>query len=341
MTSERGTVIKLGAFVVVMATLIAFLFVIFGQYRTGSTYGYSAVFADVSRLKGGDTVRVAGVRVGTVNSLSMRPDKTVLVNFDADRNIVLTTGTRAAVRYLNLTGDRYLELVEGPGSTTIQSPGSQIPVDRTAPALDLDLLLGGLKPVIQGLNPQEVNALTSSLLQIFQGEGGTLESLLSRTSSFSNTLAANNQVIEQLIDHLNTVVATIAKDKGKFSQTVDRLERFISELSADRDPIGAAIDSLDNATGSLADLLTNARPPLAGTVNQLNRVAPLLLAGKDRIDLQLQKTPENLRKLIRLGAYGSFIQYYICGLSLRVTDLQGRTAVFPFVKQEGGRCSEP
>jgi phospholipid/cholesterol/gamma-HCH transport system substrate-binding protein len=341
MTSARRTVIKLGAFTVVMATLIVFLFVIFGQFRTGSTYGYSAVFADVSRLKGGDTVRVAGVRVGTVNGVSMRPDTKVLVKFDADRNIVLTTGTRAAVRYLNLTGDRYLELIEGPGSTKIQSPGSEIPVDRTAPALDLDLLLGGLKPVIQGLNPQDVNALTSSLLQIFQGEGGTLESLLSRTSSFSNTLAANSQVIEQLIDHLNTVVATIAKDGNKFSQTVDRLERLVSELSADRDPIGAAIDSLTNATGSLADLLTKARPPLAGTVDQLNRVAPLLLAGKDRIDLQLQKTPENLRKLVRLGAYGSFIQYYICGLSVRVTDLQGRTAVFPWIKQEGGRCAEP
>ncbi len=341
MTSARATIIKLGAFVIVMATLIVFLFVIFGQYRSGSTYGYSAVFANVSRLKGGDTVRVAGIRVGTVNSVSMRPDKTVLVKFNADRNIVLTTGTRAAVRYLNLTGDRYLELVEGPGSTTIQSPGSQIPVDRTSPALDLDLLLGGLKPVIQGLNPKDVNALTSSLLQIFQGEGGTLESLLSKTSSFSNTLADNNEVIEHLIDHLNTVVATIAKDGNKFSQTVDRLERLISELSAHRDPIGAAIDSLNNATASLADLLTNARPPLTGTVDQLNRVAPLLLAGKDRIDLQLQKTPENLRKLIRLGAYGSFIQYYICGLSVRVTDLQGRTAVFPWIKQEGGRCAEP
>ncbi|HZE15592.1 MAG TPA: MlaD family protein, partial [Mycobacterium sp.] len=66
MTSARRTVIKLGAFVVVMAVLIVFLFFIFGQYRTGSTYGYSAVFNDVSRLKAGDTVRVAGIRVGTV-----------------------------------------------------------------------------------------------------------------------------------------------------------------------------------------------------------------------------------------------------------------------------------
>ena len=341
MTHAWRTVIKLGAFGVVMALLTTGLFFVFGEYQTGSSYGYSAVFADVSRLKGGDTVRVAGLRVGTVDSVSMQPDKTVLVKFDADRNIVLTAGTKAAVRYLNLVGDRYLELIDGPGSTRVLSAGSQIPVDRTAPALDLDLLLGGLKPVIQGLNPQDVNALSSSLLEIFQGEGGTLESLLSKTSSFSNTLADNNQVVEQLIDNLNTVVGTIAKDGDKFSQSVDRLQRLITELSADRDPIGAAIDSLSNATASLADLLTDARPPLAGTVDQLNRVAPLLVQDQGRLDAQLQKTPDNLRKLIRLGSYGSWVNYYICGLNFRATDLQGRTAVFPWIKQEGGRCSEP
>ena len=71
----------------------------------------------MSRLKTGQTVRVAGIRVGTVNGVALRPDKKVLVTFDADRGVVLTTGTRAVVRYLNLVGDRYLELVDGPGST--------------------------------------------------------------------------------------------------------------------------------------------------------------------------------------------------------------------------------
>jgi phospholipid/cholesterol/gamma-HCH transport system substrate-binding protein len=342
MTGSRlATVTKFGVFAAVMVVLTAFLFFIFSQVRTGATNGYSAVFADASRLKSGQTVRVAGIRVGTVNSVSLLPDKKALVKFDADRSIVLTTGTRAVVRYLNLVGDRYLELLDGPGSTRVLAPGSQIPVDRTAPALDLDLLLGGLKPVIQGLNPQDVNALTSSLLQILQGQGGTLESLLARTSSFSNTLADHNQVVEQLIDNFDTVVDTIAKDGDKFSAAIDGLERLISGLSADRDRIGTAIESLNNGTASLADLLTNARPPLAGTVHQLNRLAPLLDQDKGRLEAQIQKIPENARKLVRLGAYGSFINYYICGLAIRATDLSGRTVVFPWVKQEGGRCAEP
>jgi phospholipid/cholesterol/gamma-HCH transport system substrate-binding protein len=276
-----------------------------------------------------------------VTDVSLQPDKKVLVEFDADRTVVLTTGTKAAIRYLNLVGDRYLELLDGAGSTRVMPAGAQIPADYTQPALDLDLLLGGLKPVISGLNPRDVNALTAALLQIFQGQGGTLESLMSKTSSFSNALADNTQVVQQLIDNLNTVVGTLAKDGDTFSGAIDRFERLVTALSTDRDPIGDAITSLDNGTASIGDLLTNARRPLAGTVDQLNRLAPLLDQDKNRIDAALQKAPENYRKLTRLGAYGSFINQYLCAAAVRVTDLQGRTAIFPWFKQKGGRCAEP
>jgi phospholipid/cholesterol/gamma-HCH transport system substrate-binding protein len=340
MTRSTGTLIKFTIFAVVMAMLTAFLFLVFNETRTGATNGYSAVFADASRLKPGDTVRVAGIRVGTVEDVSLQADRKVLVKFDADRNIVLTTATKAQVRYLNLVGDRYLELVDTPGSTQILPVGSKIPADRTAPALDLDLLLGGLKPVIQGLNPEDVNALTASLIQVLQGQGGTLDSLFSKTSSFTNSLADNNEVIEQLIEDLKSTLDILSKDGDDFSGAIDRLDQLVQGLSADRDPIGEAITSLDNGTASLADLLGRARSPLAGTVDQLNRLAPLLDSDKDRLDASLQRAPELYRKLARVGSYGAFFPYYICGIAFRASDLEGRTVQFPWIKQETGRCAE-
>jgi phospholipid/cholesterol/gamma-HCH transport system substrate-binding protein len=335
-----GTLIKFGIFAVVMAILTAFLFFIFGQVRTGATNGYSATFADASRLEAGDTVRVAGIRVGTVKDVSLDADRKVLIKFDADRSIVLTTGTKAQIRYLNLVGDRYLELVDTPGSTKILPVGSRIPEDRTAPALDLDLLLGGLKPVIQGLNPQDVNALSASLIQVLQGQGGTLDSLFTKTSSFTNSLADNNEVIEQLIEDLKNTLDTVSKDGDEFSGAIDRLEKLIKGLSADRDPIGEAITSLDNGTASLSDLLGRARSPLAGTISELNRLAPLLDSDKDRLDASLQRAPELYRKLARVGSYGSFFPYYICGIAFRASDLQGRTVQFPWIRQDTGRCAQ-
>ncbi|WP_123024651.1 MCE family protein [Mycolicibacterium stellerae] len=341
MTRSTGTLIKFTAFGLVMALLTVFLFLVFNQTRTGATNGYSAVFADASRLKAGDTVRIAGIRVGTVGDVQLQADKNVLVKFDTDRSIKLTTGTKAAIRYLNLVGDRYMELVDSPADATkILPAGAQIPKDRTAPALDLDLLLGGLKPVIQGLNPQDVNALTGSLIQILQGQGGTLESLFSKSSSFTNSLADNNQVIEQLIEDLKTTLVTLSKDGDQFGGAIDRLQKLVSGLSADRDPIGTAIESLNNGTTSLADLLGRANPPLDGTIDQLDKLAPILDNDKDRLEATLQRLPGIYKKLARVGSYGAFFPYYICAVTVRASDLQGRTVVFPWIKQETGRCRE-
>jgi phospholipid/cholesterol/gamma-HCH transport system substrate-binding protein len=338
MTRSLGTLIKFGIFALVMVVLTAFLFLVFNQTRTGSTNSYSAIFKDASRLEAGDTVRVAGIRVGTVDDVTLQPDRTVLVKFDADKSVRLTTGTKAAIRYLNLVGDRYMELVETPGSTMFLDPGAQLPLDRTAPALDLDMLLGGLKPVIQGLNPQDVNALSASLIQILQGQGGTLDSLFSKTSSFTTSIADNNQVVEDLIENLKTTLATLDTDGDQFSGTIDKLDQLVKGLSSDRDPIGTAIQSLDNGTASLSDLLGQARPPLAGTIEQVSRLAPVLSSDLPKLDATIQRLPEIYRKLARVGSYGSFFPYYICGISVRASDFEGRTVVFPWIKQETGRC---
>jgi phospholipid/cholesterol/gamma-HCH transport system substrate-binding protein len=340
MTRSFGTLIKFAIFGLVMIVLTAFLFVVFSGTRTGATNGYSAIFADASRLKAGDGVRIAGIRVGTVTDVALQEDRRVLVDFDADRSVKLTTGTKAAVRYLNLVGDRYMELVDTPGSTMTMPPGSQLPIDRTVPALDLDMLLGGLKPVIQGLNPKDVNALSASLVQILQGQGGTLDSLLGRTSSFTSSIADNSAVVEDLIENLKNTLDTLSKDGDDFSGAIDKLEQLVKGLSSDRDPIGTAIQQLDMGTASLSDLLTRVRPPLAGTIEQVSRLAPVLNSDNPTLDATLKRLPEIYRKLARVGSYGSFFPYYLCGITFRASDLEGRTVVFPWIKQETGRCAD-
>ncbi|GAB2659401.1 MCE family protein [Nocardia goodfellowii] len=339
MNAQRnGPLLKFGVFAAVMLVLSGVLIVVFSNYRAGAAEAYSADFIDSSGLRAGDTVRIAGVRVGTVRTVTLRADHQVTVEFETDRGIALTDGTRVAIRYLNLVGDRYLELTEGPGSTALLQPGARIPAEKTMPALDLDLLLGGLKPVIQGLNARDVNAFTWSLLEIMQGREGTMDSLLSKTASFTTALADNGTVVQQLIDNLNTVMRTLSQDGAQFGLTIDRLEQLVTQLSQDRDPIGAAIIALENGTASVADLLTQARPPLAGTIDQLARLAPALDADRLTLEQALQRAPENFRKMARTGTYGNFIQYYMCQLTVRVSDPSGEVVVLPAVTQDSGRC---
>lgn len=72
------------------------------------------------------------------------------------------------MRYLNLIGDRYLELKRGDSDRKMPSGGT-IPVERTEPALDLDALIGGFRLLFRALDPEKVNNIARSIITVFQG----------------------------------------------------------------------------------------------------------------------------------------------------------------------------
>ncbi|BDU04285.1 MCE family protein [Nocardia cyriacigeorgica] len=337
---NTATKVKLGIFTLVMTLIFTGLVIVFSEVRFARENGYNAVFTSASGMLPGDKVRIAGVPVGSVTSVEVGKDHLAHVEFDVDRKFKLYSSTRATIRYENLVGDRYLELLEGPGSIDILPEGSTIGLDRTAPALDLDMLLGGFKPLLRGLDPAQVNDLTNALLQVFQGQGGTLVSLLNSGGSFAKTLADRDALIGSVIDNLNAVLATIDERDEQFTTTINELQRLVSGLAADRDPIGAALPRIAGATGDLTDLLAQARPDLKNTVQQIDRVATNVNNGSDTVQWVLERLPETYKQLIRIGSYGSFLQLYVCETNFLVDGPDGKpmSVVFPG-GQDTGRCA--
>ena len=336
----RATSVKLLIFTTVMAIVFAGLAIVFSQFRFGSSESYRATFADASGLATGDKVRIAGVPVGSVESVAVDADNRAEVKFAVDSQYTLLQSTKATVRYENLVGDRYLELLEGQGSVEPLPAGGSIPVEQTAPALDLDLLLGSFKPLLRSLDPAQVNDLSAALLQVFQGQGGTLVSLLGSTSSFTNTLADRDRLIGDVIVNLNTVLGSIDDKGDQFSTTIDQLQQLVSGLAQDRGPIGDALPRIAEATGSLASLLQGTRPDLQAAIEQTNRTANQLVLGQDDIDKSLSRLPADYRKLIRVGTYGDFFQFFLCQNTFKFTAEDGSTVVLPTAEQTTGRCAK-
>ncbi|MFC9514900.1 MCE family protein [Nocardiaceae bacterium NPDC056970] len=338
----RATTVKFLAFTTVMVLIFAGLAIVFSQARFSSTDGYRAVFTNASGLKSGEKVRIAGVPVGTVKGVDVGSDNLAHVKFDVDTKYPLLQSTRATIRYENLVGDRYLELLDGEGSSESLAKGGTIPESQTAPALDLDLLLGGFKPLLRGLSAEQVNDLSGALLQVLQGQGGTLVSLLGNTSSFTSTLADRDKLIGDVITNLNTTLKTI-NDKGdQFSTTIDQLQQLVTGLAQDRDPIGAAIPKIATATGDLAQLLQGARPDLQSTIAHTGDLATNLQNGQDDINWVLERLPDAYRKLIRTGSYGAFFQFYTCSVRFKFSGPDGKVLYIdnPIVPtQTTGRCT--
>jgi phospholipid/cholesterol/gamma-HCH transport system substrate-binding protein len=334
-----GAVWRLLVFFVVCVTGTFALVAIFAQLRFQGEKSYNAHFTDVSGLHNGDLVRIAGVEVGKVRGISIRPDDTVLVGFNADDSVVLTKGSRAVIRYDNLIGGRYLALEEGTGSTEVLAPGQTIPVLQTSPALDLDALIGGFRPLFRALDPDQVNALSGQLIAAFQGQGGTINSFFQNASALTNTLADRDQLVEQVIGNLNVVLGSLGDQNTQFAKAIDSLSQLIGTLAGHKQEIASYVGYLNAAAGSLADLLAAARPPLQQTVHELDRSAGIIEADHDYVDNLLDTLPDAYKVLGRQGLYGDYFSFYLCNLIIKLNGKGGQPVYVKLAGQSTGRCT--
>jgi phospholipid/cholesterol/gamma-HCH transport system substrate-binding protein len=342
MTRDR-TLVKVVIFTVAMLLVAAFLVVVFGQFRFAADRDYHATFLNASRLKAGEDVRISGVPVGKVNDVKLNPDNTVDVAFNVNKRYQLYTSTRAVVRYQNLVGDRYLEITSGPGELRKLPPGATIPKQNTQPALDLDALLGGLRPVLKGLDGAKINDVSNAVIELLQGQGGALSTLLSSTSAFTENLAARDQLIGDVINNLNTVLGTVDEKGAQFNASVDQLQKLVTGLAEGRDPIAGAIPPLATAANDLTETLQKSRRPLQGVIENLRPFAQRADEKKADINKVIEPLAENYLRLNALGAYGSFFNIYYCSIRIKINGPAGSDILIPFggpPDPSKGRCSE-
>lgn len=337
-----GDGVKVLVFVIVTGLLTAFVGAVFSNVRFDDNTTYRAVFEDITGLDKGAEVRAAGVDVGRVKDLALRDDSTVLVTFSAADSVPLTTATQVRIRYLNLMGGRYLDLSQRPGEGAPLRADATIPLDRTSPALDLDELFNSFTPLMQGLDPREVNDLTASLIKAFEGEAGGVESLLSDIGRFTNFLADRDQVIAELIHNLDVVLGTMGRRRAEFDELVVNAQKVVSGLAEDRHRIGRSLVRLDTLTRTGTQYLASVRPGLHGTIEQTRRITAVLNSELDIVDHYISVLPGRLRKLGRVGAYGTFYNMYVCGVTFTVTGPDGKPMPGPvWYDQDTTRCRYP
>jgi phospholipid/cholesterol/gamma-HCH transport system substrate-binding protein len=315
--STLGSGIRLAlftVFTVLATTLLAFTIANIDSQPSAS---YKAIFTDAANLLHGDEVREAGVRVGTVTGVSLYRNSEAEVSFNLDKAVPLTSTSKLVIRYRNLIGQRYLAVVDGPTGGVRLHSGAVIPVTRTAPALNLTTLFNGFRPLLQGLSAGDVNQLSYNLIQVLQGEGGTVDSLFTQVGSVTTTLANHDALIGNVISDLNAVLGPLDTHDRQVSALIGNLQQFITGLSGDRQAIGRSLVSINRLAGTTQSLLAKARPNLKADVVHLGVLAEKLDSAKSQAVLHhfLTYTPFKLKVSTAETSYGSFLNFYVCGVN--------------------------
>ncbi|GAA4813834.1 MCE family protein [Nocardioides caeni] len=311
-----GDLLRLVVFMVTTALATGVLIITIGNLSFGSTKEYTAEFVDATGVNKGDDIRIAGVKVGTVDDVEIvskegQPER-ALVTFKVDTDTRIDESTHATIKYRNLIGQRYISLTQDGGEATVLGEGEMIPVARTTPALDLTVLFNGFKPLFQALSPDDINTLSYEIVQVFQGEGGTVESLLSSTASVTQTLATRDKVIGDLLENLDYVLDHVADRDDQLTQLIDSFRSLIGGLNDDREAILSSLDSISDLSVQTAGLVTDLKDPFVQDIKELRKVATNLNRNRKEIDRGLQVLPIKLTKIGRTAIYGSWFNFYLC-----------------------------
>lgn len=310
-----GSFIKLAVFIVITVMLSTVLATtIRGGSRDDGTE-YSAIFSDVTRVAEGDDVRIAGVVVGHVTGYEIHNRTQAKLHFTMAGDRTLPENVHLTLRFRNMIGDRYLNISRepGPADTAAMPEGSTIPIEKTTPAVNLTALFNGFRPLFTTLQPEDVNALADSLVKVLQGEGGTVTNLVQQTGELTNHLADRDQVIGEVIDNLTRVLQTINERDVQFQQLVVTTRQLVEGLSADRDAIGDSLDSVADLTSAAENVVTATRPSVTESLDHLKVVTDSFNENRPAVDQVLNNLPVKTDNLIRMGSFGSWFQFYLCG----------------------------
>jgi phospholipid/cholesterol/gamma-HCH transport system substrate-binding protein len=315
--SLAAPLVKSIIFVIITVTITAILGVSIAYSGTSGNVGYKAVFSDVTGLVVGNDVDIAGVRVGTVISISVYHRNEALVGFSLQQGRQLPVSATATIKYLNLVGQRYIELGQGTGPVDrVLQSGGTIPLAQTTPALNLTELFNGFQPLFQALSPGDVNKLSSEIIEVFQGESPDIVALVATVGSLTTSLATKDKVIDEVIDNLNSVLHTITSRGTEVGNLITNLQELVSGLAADREPIGTAISAIGSLTSATAGLLQVAREPLATDIVQLGRLSTNLADNSPTVNTFLATLPAKMTDIARLASYGSWLNFFLCSATV-------------------------
>ena len=335
---ERSDLIKFSIFLLIAAVFTYWVAVVTAAARPGDRVEYKAVFANVSGLETGDAVRIAGVDVGKVSHLAVQRDSSILVTFSVPKGQKLNISTEATIQYRNLIGDRVVQLTRPDAGASPLAIGGTIPESQTKPALDLDTLLNGFRPLFAGLAPDQINAFSGDLIKVLQGQSSAIATLVARAGSFTSTIGDRQQLVGEVIRNLNTVAGTFDSHRDDINILITELSKLVDGLHHQDTQVLDAADRINGFANDASSLLASAREDLKPDLLQLARTARGLNDEQSTLQAVLTKLPIHYAALQNTASYGNFFDFFLCGVRVQTGGLGEPSLITPWILSDVSRC---
>ncbi|MGH3864473.1 MCE family protein [Actinokineospora sp.] len=264
---------------------------------------YTAMFPGTVGLYEHNDVRVLGVKVGTVESVTPKGD-IVEVKLLVDREVKIPANANAVIVAPSLVSDRYVQLTPVFTGGELMATGTVIPRERTAAPLEVDDLYASLSRVSRTLGPNGVNKdgalsdLLNTLAKNLDGNGKAINDTVTDLSKLTSTLSGNSEDLFATVDNLQKFTTTLAGSDDQVRQFNQQLAEAARFLAGERGNLAASVDQLGIALSTVQQFINDNRGRIKSNVDKLATVTQVLVDQRAALAETLDIAPLALSNLV-------------------------------------------
>jgi phospholipid/cholesterol/gamma-HCH transport system substrate-binding protein len=242
----------------------------------------TAYFGETVGVYAGSDLRVLGVRVGTVDSVTPVGTQ-VRVTMTLDHDVTVPAGASAVVVSPSVVSDRYVQLTPAYTGGPALADGAVIPVARTATPVELDQLYESLNKLTTALGPNGANrnGALSDLLTTgaknLAGNGQALGTVIDQLGAAARTLSGSSENLFGTVANLQQFTTMLKNNDGQVRDAINQLASVSGFLAGDRQDLGAALSELATALGQVRDFVANNRSLIKSNVDKLASITRVLV----------------------------------------------------------------
>lgn len=269
---------------------------------------YYASFTEAGGLEVNDEVRIAGVRVGKVDSIEL-DDGTVKVGFKIESDSGFGEETAASIRVKTLLGQMFVSLEpEGEGQL---EEGSTIPVERTTSPFDVVDAFEGLAETSADIDTDQLAESLTTLADLTRNTPEEFQAALSGVSRLSRNIAAKDEELNSLLTNLERVSTVLDERDDDIIALMDDADVLFQALVARRDSIHDLLVATSTLSEELTALVRQSRGDLAPALRNLESVLAVLNKNEDNLDNSLRLLEPFYRVFANTLGTGPWFDTYI------------------------------
>ncbi|SEO25956.1 phospholipid/cholesterol/gamma-HCH transport system substrate-binding protein [Actinacidiphila rubida] len=271
---------------------------------------YTASFSEAAGLKPGNEVRVAGVKVGTVDGVSLDGDQ-VKVTFTVKHTWIGDSST-VAIGIKTLLGQKYVAV--DPLGNRPQDPAARIPRSRTTSPYDVTQALNGLGQTLGSIDTQKLAGSFQAISDTFKDTPASVRSAATGLSDLSRTISSRDAQLADLLAGSKQLTKTLSDQNGRFQQLLTDGNLLLGEVQSRRDAIHTLLTGTQALGTQLNGLVADNNRQLAPTLDALDRVTSVLDANQSSLDKVLALAGPYYRVVGNTLGNGRWFDSYLCGL---------------------------